>query len=87
MTLPRFNVLTTTATELQERLRTSNITSVEIVQEYFKQIDLHEHALNAFISPAPRDKVLRAAALLDQERQQGKLRSPLHGIPIVIKVR
>ncbi|KAK3682983.1 amidase signature domain-containing protein [Podospora appendiculata] len=80
-----FDVLVTGATDLVCLLQTENITSVQIVEQYLRQIEHHESFLNAFISVAPRDKVLRAAAALDEERQGGRLRSPLHGIPIVLK--
>ncbi|PWI69362.1 hypothetical protein PCL_01009 [Purpureocillium lilacinum] len=80
-----FNVLNTNAVDLQQSLSENKLTSVEVVQQYFAQIDRHESELNAFISPAPRDKVLRVAKALDEERQNGQLRSALHGIPIVLK--
>lgn len=81
-----FNVLTTNAVDLQRLLTENRLTSVEIVQQYFEQIDRHEPFLNALISAAPRDKVLSAAAALDEERRNGKIRSAFHGIPIVLKV-
>lgn len=81
-----FDPLVTTATELRQRLEDGKITSVQIVQEYLAQIDRYNSKLNAFISIAPRDKVIRAAAALDQERRCGIIKSPLHGIPIVLKV-
>ncbi|KAI0144710.1 amidase signature domain-containing protein [Pestalotiopsis sp. NC0098] len=80
-----FDPLVTTATELRQRLEDGKITSVQIVQEYLAQIDRYNSKLNAFISIAPRDKVIRAAAALDQERRCGIIKSPLHGIPIVLK--
>ncbi|KAH7141577.1 amidase signature domain-containing protein [Dactylonectria estremocensis] len=80
-----FNTLTTNAVDLQQWLKEDKITSIQIVKAYFAQIDLHEPALNALISAAPRDGVVAIAAALDQERQQGKLRSPFHGIPIILK--
>ncbi|TFB01466.1 hypothetical protein CCMA1212_006409 [Trichoderma ghanense] len=80
-----FNVLTTNAVDLQRLLASKQITSVQIVQQYFDQIDRHESFLNALLSPAPRDKVLRVAAALDEERSNGSVRSPFHGIPIVLK--
>ncbi|KAJ6437212.1 amidase [Purpureocillium lavendulum] len=85
MSSPPFNVLSTNAVDLQRLLVEGKTTSVQVVQQYFAQIDRHEHELNAFISPAPRDKVLRVATALDEERQKGHVRSPLHGIPIVLK--
>ncbi|KAL6831996.1 amidase signature domain-containing protein [Trichoderma camerunense] len=80
-----FNVLTTNAVDLQRLLADNQITSVQIVQQCFDQINRHEPALNALISPAPRDKVLRAAAALDEERSNGSIRGAFHGIPIVLK--
>lgn len=81
-----FNPLTTNATDLQRRLQTNDITSVQIVHKYLDQIERHESALNAFISIAPREILLKSAEQLDNERQTGRVRSPLHGIPIVLKV-
>jgi amidase len=86
MSSSSFNVLTTNAVDLQRLLEENKLTSVDIVQQYFEQIDRHEPTLNALISPAPRDKVLRAATALDEERRNGKVRSAFHGIPIVLKV-
>ncbi|PON20573.1 hypothetical protein TGAM01_v210531 [Trichoderma gamsii] len=80
-----FNVLTTNAVDLQRLLAENKLTSVEIVQQYFEQIDRHEPFLNALISAAPREKVLSAAAALDEERKGGRIRSAFHGIPIVLK--
>lgn len=81
-----FDVLTTNAVDLQQLLTENKITSVQIVQDYFAQIDRYESGLNAFISSAPRDKVIRVATSLDEERRKGIVRSPLHGIPVVLKV-
>lgn len=86
MSFKPFNVLTTNAVDLQRLLTSKQITSIQIVQQYFDQIDRHEPFLNALISPAPRNKVLRVAAALDEERSNGSVRSPFHGIPIVLKV-
>jgi amidase len=41
--------------------------------------------LRAVIQIAPYDDVLAIAAGLDIERENGKLRGPLHGIPILLK--
>ncbi|KAJ6125742.1 amidase signature enzyme [Penicillium sp. IBT 18751x] len=51
----------------------------------FAQIDRYEPALNALISPAPREKVLKIAKARDEERQKGRFRGPFHGIPIILK--
>jgi amidase len=88
MSTPSFNVLTATATELQELLIAGELTSVQIIETYLAQIGKHNHTgahLNAIISVAPRKLALQRAAMLDQERRDGKVRSPLHGIPIIVK--
>jgi amidase len=84
-----FDVLTTNASDLQSLLDTGRITSVSIVQRYLDQIDRHNHAgvyLNALIDVAPRHVLLAQAIRLDNERTKGQVRSPLHGIPVVVKV-
>lgn len=78
--------LGSTASDLQRLLQGNQITSVQIVEQYFAQIDRYDTRLKAFISLAPRHSVLRIATLLDKERKQGNTRSPLHGIPIALKV-
>ncbi|KAJ5140484.1 Amidase [Penicillium atrosanguineum] len=80
-----FNVLTTNAVDLQQLLEKNMTTSAQIVEEYLAQIDRYEPALNALISPAPRDKVLEIAKARDEERRKGQIRGPFHGIPIILK--
>lgn len=41
--------------------------------------------LNAFAFIVPEDQLLSHAASLDHERLEGKVRGPLHGIPITVK--
>lgn len=86
--LDQHSLLALTATEVQEQLQRGAVTSVELVEAYLEQIARHNHAglhLNALISVAPRDKIIAAATRLDAERQAGRMRSTLHGIPIVLK--
>ncbi|KAM0246892.1 hypothetical protein ACHAQJ_010050 [Trichoderma viride] len=80
------NVLTATAEELQHLLSSSSdITSQHLVKIYLTQIKRHNDRLKAVISTAPESLLLERAGMLDEERKNGKLRSPLHGIPILIK--
>lgn len=86
--LPEFDPLTASAYELSEMLNAGAITSVEIIEAYLHQIDQHNRRgrqLRALISVAPRHELMRIARRLDDERARGKRRSPLHGIPIVLK--
>ncbi|KAG0650131.1 amidase [Hyphodiscus hymeniophilus] len=85
---PPFNPLTITTLDLQSRLQSGSLTTVQILETYLAQIEKHNHAgqkLNAIISIAPRDSLFAQAQQLDQEREQGKLRGPLHGLPTVVK--
>jgi amidase len=86
--LPDFDPLTVSAFELSELLNAQALTSVQIVRMYLKEIELHNRRgrqLRALISVAPKHEVLKIARKLDEERARGKIRGPLHGIPIVLK--
>jgi amidase len=82
-----FNRLTTTAIELQELLSRGTLTSVNALNAYLEQIDTHNGWLKAVIAHPPRHGLLERAKLLDDERREGKMRGPLHGIPVLVKVR
>lgn len=82
---PNFDILTATAEDLQRELTSGGITSQQLVKIYLSQIERHNDYLKAVISTAPEELLLERAAILDDERQRGKLRSPLHGIPILVK--
>jgi amidase len=89
MTSSTFDPLTATASSLQYMLENNSLTSVQIIDTYLQQIDRFNHngpCLNALISVAPRDILMSTARSLDDQRRQGKVRSPLHGIPIILKV-
>src|ERR1041385_3688477 len=83
-----FTVVEATIPELQAALRSGRVTSRELVLQYLARIATYEDKLNAVITVNPR--ALEEADTLDRERQaaskgQGKLRGPLHGIPIALK--
>jgi amidase len=83
-----FTVVEATIPELQAALRSGRVTSRELVLQYLARIATYEDKLNAVITVNPR--ALEEADVLDRERQaaargQGKLRGPLHGIPIALK--
>jgi len=78
-----FTVVEATIPEMQAALRSGRITSRELVQMYLSRIATYEDKLNAAIVVNPH--ALEEADALDRERAQGKLRGPLHGIPIALK--
>jgi len=85
-----FDPLAATASDLQKLLDAGVVTSEDLVNIYLAQVEKHNHhgmRLNAIISTAPKDTLLAAARALDQERRTLGKRGPLHGIPIVVKVR
>jgi amidase len=80
---PRFSVVETGIPELQQALAEGRVTSRQLVLEYLARIGMHQNRLNAAASVNPR--ALEEAEVLDRERAQGRLRGPLHGIPIALK--
>ncbi|MCX6335772.1 MAG: amidase family protein, partial [Bacteroidetes bacterium] len=76
----------TTIDALQEKMRLGSLTAVSLTNIYLKriqEIDKSGPAINAVIELNP--DALLIAAKLDQERIAGKIRGPLHGIPVLIK--
>lgn len=80
---PPFTVVEASIPAMQRALRQGRVTSRELVRQYLSRIASYEHILNAAISVNPR--ALEEAAAFDRERSRGKLRGPLHGIPIALK--
>ena len=64
-------------------MREGRVTSRQLVEQYLIRIALYDAKLNATMAVNP--KALDEADRLDRERRAGKLRGPLHGIPIALK--
>src|SRR5207245_94431 len=75
-----FTVVEATIPEMQAAMTQRRVTSRELVQQYLVRIGLYEDKLHAAIAINP--KALEEADALDRERAQGRVRGPLHGIPI-----
>jgi amidase len=78
-----FSVVEASIDDLQTALREGRVTSHQLVEQYLQRIGLYEDRLNAAMT-VNRD-ALRQADALDRERAQGRLRGPLHGVPIALK--
>src|SRR6185369_9973023 len=78
-----FTVVEATISDLQAALKSGRVTSREIVRQYLQRIGTYEDMLHAAITVNP--KALELAAERDRERAAGKIRGPLHGIPIALK--
>jgi amidase len=78
-----FSVIEASIPEMQKAMRERRVTSRELVQQYLTRIALYDDKLHATISVNPN--ALKEAEELDRERARGKVRGPLHGIPIALK--
>ena len=79
----RFTVVEATIPALQVAMAKGQVTSRQLVEQYLVRIATYEDKLNAVLAVNPA--ALQEADVLDRERAQGKLRGPLHGIPIALK--
>src|SRR5499427_1970058 len=83
-TLPKpIDVVDTGIPDLQNALAEGRVTSRQLVVEYLTRIALYEDQVKAIITVNP--KVLEEADARDRERAAGRIRGPLHGIPIALK--
>jgi amidase len=80
---PRFTVVEASITDMQRALQQHRLTSHELVQQSLTRIALYEDRLNAIIYVNPR--AFEEADQRDRERAAGRVRGPLHGIPIALK--
>lgn len=81
-----FALAETSIPELQRRMESKELTARTIVQAYLERIARLDDAgpqLNAVIEINP--DALAIADALDAERAAGKVRGPLHGIPVLLK--
>jgi amidase len=78
-----FSVVEATIPQMQKAMKDGRVTSRELVSQYLIRIALYNNKLNAIITVNPR--ALQEAGARDRERAQGKVRGPLHGIPIAVK--
>ena len=82
----RVDVVELGATEARGLMAEGKLTSSDLTQAYLDRIaavDDAGPALNAVIELNPR--ALADAAALDAERKAGRIRGPLHGLPVLIK--
>lgn len=75
-----------TVAQMQEQMRKGTLSSHAITKHYLDQIALLDQngpKINAVIEINP--DALAIADAMDEERNTGKLRGPMHGIPVLIK--
>jgi len=73
-----------TLAEASERIRSGAVSPTDLVSACLARIEVYNPKLNAFITVTAESARARAK-MLEAERGAGKLRGPLHGIPIALK--
>src|SRR5688572_19193479 len=84
--LSNFDVMEKSFPDLQQALQSGAVTSRQLTAIFLARIRAYDQAgprLNAMI--AVNSRALEAADALDRERAAGRVRGPLHGIPILLK--
>src|ERR1051325_1317495 len=79
----KFTVVEASISDMQKALKQHRVTSRELVQQSLTRIALYEDRLNAIVYVNPH--ALDDAAARDREGSGGRVRGPLHGIPIALK--
>ena len=79
----RFTVVEATIPAMRDAMAQGRITSREIVLQYLTRIAMYEDKLHAAITV--NHDALAEADERDRERAQGRVRGPLHGIPVALK--
>ena len=72
-----------TIASLGEKMASGEISAVSLAEHCLKRIARLDPKLNAVIELNP--EALKIADELDQERLAGKVRGPLHGLPVMVK--
>ncbi|NNF27099.1 MAG: hypothetical protein HKN73_07765, partial [Gemmatimonadetes bacterium] len=78
-----FDIVEATIQEMQAAMETGRITSRDLVEAHLQRIGMYEERVNAVISV--NANALAEADRLDRERAEGRVRGPLHGIPVALK--
>ncbi len=74
---------TATVEQLQTAMRAGRLTSRRLTQAYLDRVKAYDGPTNSVRAVAPT--ALAQADRFDRERRAGKVRGPLHGIPVLLK--
>lgn len=81
--VPEFSIVEASIGDMQRAMREGRVSSRRLVELHLQRIATYEDRLNAVMHINPR--ALDEADALDRERAAGKLRGPLHGVPVAVK--
>ena len=82
-TTPPSSVVEATISDMQKAMAEGQVSAEELVRQSLLRIATYEDVINAVIAVNPN--ALAEARVLDEERAAGKLRGPMHGIPVALK--
>jgi aspartyl-tRNA(Asn)/glutamyl-tRNA(Gln) amidotransferase subunit A len=71
-------------TEVSEKIRTKEVSPVEVTQSALARLEEVEPTLTAFVTTTP-ELALEQAKIAEKEIIDGNYRGPLHGIPLGVK--
>ena len=80
---PHAEINEITIAELQAKMKSGELTSRRITEMYLERIREIDPKLRSVIETNP--DALQIADEMDKERKKGKMRSMLHGVPVLIK--
>lgn len=81
--LSDFDLNETTVAQLQQKMKNGELTAETLCKKYLDRIERVDPHLKSVIELNP--DAVYIAKQLDEERKNGNVRGPLHGIPIMIK--
>lgn len=73
-----------TISQASKKIRNGQLTPIELVESLLSRIDQLEPRLDAWVT-VDAEGALKEAKTLTREAKNGKIRSPLHGIPVGVK--
>jgi amidase len=89
LSLPfQIDLLTATVADILQLLENGTVTSEQLINEYIQRIDENNYRglnLRAVLEVAPYESLIKQAQLYDLERENGHIRGPLHGVPVLVK--
>src|SRR5438874_3857698 len=83
LTVGDFDFVEKSIPELQDAMASGQLTSKRLVMGYLNRIQSLNPLLNSVIETNPN--AISIAQHLDNERRRGRVRGPLHGIPVLVK--
>lgn len=79
------NIVFESATSIVRKIKSKEVTVVEIIEAYLNQIENHNSKVNAIYQLRDRTEILQEAKDKDLQIANGNELGELHGIPITIK--